>query len=105
MFASTEELQLTHFNIQMGIWAPDSGRDSEPVLMWKLIPVKIEPRSPNDTGGQEFPPSYEGDGTGRSSTRTQQAESERDDFGTIVTEVTTVTTVTSTRKKYRVEDA
>ena len=84
---------------------PESAsRDSEPLIMWKLIPVKIEPRSPNETAGQEFPPSYEGDGTGQSSTRTQRAESEHDDFGTIVTEVTTVTTVTSTRKKYRVED-
>ena len=65
--------------------------------MWKLIPVKIEL---NETGGQEFPPSYEGDPIGQSSTRTQRAESERDYFGTIVTEVTTITT----RKRYRVED-
>ena len=71
--------------------------------MWKLIPVNVEPRSPTEKAGQEFPPSYEGDGTGQSSTRTQQAESERDNFGTIVTEVTTVTT--STRRRYRVEDA
>jgi len=65
--------------------------------------VRVEPRSPNETVEQEFPPSYGGDGTGQSSTRTQRAESERDDFGTIVTEVTTVTT--STRRRYRVEDA
>jgi len=105
MFASTEGLQLNYFNIQVAIWAPESGRDSAPLLMWKLIPVKVEARPPNETGGQEFLPSYEGDGTGQSSTHTQRAESERDDFGTIVTEVTTVTTVTNTRKKYRVEDA
>ena len=101
MIASTEELQLTHFNIQVTIWAPDSGRDSAPLLMWKLIPVKVEPRSPNETGEHGFPPSYEGDETGQSSTRTQRAESERDDLGTIVTEVNTVTT----RRRYRVEDA
>jgi len=103
MFVSTEELQLNYFNIQVTIWAPDSGRDSAPVLMWKLIPVKVEPHSPNETGEHGFPPSYEGDGTGQSSTRTQRAESEpeRDGFGTIVTEVTTVTT----RRRYRVEDA
>ena len=63
--------------------------------------MKVEPRSPNETGGQESPPLYEGDETGQPSTRAQHAESERDDFGTIVTEVTTVTT----RRRYRVEDA
>ena len=46
-------------------------------------------------------PSYDGDTAGQSSAHTQHTESERDDFGTIVTEVTTVTT----RRKYRVEDA
>ena len=101
MFASTEELQLNYFNAQIVCWTPDGGRSSEPLLMWKLIPVKVEPRSPNETGGHGFPPSYEGDETGQSSTRTQRAESERDDFGTIVTKVTTVTT----RSRYRVEDA
>jgi hypothetical protein len=63
------------------------------LLMWKLIPVKVEPRPSAETAGQEFPPSYEGDAGGQSSTHTQHAESEHDDFGTIVTEVTTVTTV------------
>ena len=43
-------------------------------------------------------PLYEGVGQQSS---TQQTESERDDFGTIVTEVSIVTT----RKRYRVEDA
>ena len=46
-------------------------------------------------------PSYDGDTTGQSSAHTQHTESERDDLGTVVTEVTTVTT----RRKYRVEDA
>ena len=45
-------------------------------------------------------PSYDGDATGQSSARAQHAEYERDDFGTVVTEVTTITT----RKKYRVQD-
>lgn len=49
------------------------------------------------------PPSYDGDATEESPVRTQVAESERDDYGTIVTEVTTV--ITTTRKKFRVEDA
>jgi len=49
------------------------------------------------------PPLYNGDATGQASVHTQVAESERDDFGTIVTEVTTVTT--ATRRRYRVEDA
>ena len=67
--------------------------------------MKVEPSSSTKTVGQEFPPLYEGDSIGQSSTCTQRAESERDDFGTIVTEVTTVTTSTTTRKRYRVEDA
>ena len=58
-------------------------------------------RSPSGTVGQEVPPSYEGDAIGESSVRGQRTESERDEFGTIVTEVTTVTT----RRRYRVEDA
>ena len=44
-------------------------------------------------------PSYNEDATGQPSTHTHHADSERDDFGTIVTEVTTVTT----RRRYRVE--
>ena len=65
------------------------------LLMWKLIPVEAP-----ETIGQELPPLYEGDVTGQPPTRTQHAETERDDFGTIVTEVTTVTT----RRRYRVEN-
>ena len=64
--------------------------------------ISIPLRSPSEPLGG-FPPSYNRDTTGYSSTRTQHAEPERDDFGTIVTEVTT--TVVTTRKKYRVEDA
>ena len=59
--------------------------------IWKFIPVP----------GPGPPPSYDRDATGEPSTHTQHAESERDDFGTVVTEVTIVTT----RKRYRVEDA
>ena len=47
-------------------------------------------------------PSYKAD-AGWSSTRGQHAESERDEFGTIVNEVTVVTTTTN--KRYRREDA
>jgi hypothetical protein len=66
--------------------------------------VKVEgtlstPQLPSEVLGSE-PPSYNGDTTGQSFVHTQ---SERDDFGTVVTEVTTVTT--TTRRKYRVEDA
>jgi len=72
---------------------------------WRLIPVKVGGVSPpsqsfSETLGSGSPPLYDGDVTGQSSTRAQHAESERDDFGTIVTEVTVVTT----RKRYRVEN-
>ena len=46
-------------------------------------------------------PPYDGGAIGQSSTHAQHTESERDDFGTIVTEVTIVTT----RNRYRVEEA
>jgi len=78
-----------------------------PWQIWRLLPVKVEgtsttsSRSPFGAVGQEIPPSYEGDAIGEPSARTQRTESERDEFGTIVTEVTTVTT----RRRYRVEDA
>jgi len=71
--------------------------------MWKLIPVRAEPRPPNETMGEEFPPLYEGDPIGQPPAPAQRAEYERDDLGTIVTEITTVTT--STRRRYRIEDA
>ncbi|KAF9781764.1 hypothetical protein BJ322DRAFT_243295 [Thelephora terrestris] len=80
------------------IWTTDQDRESEPLMMWKLIPV--------ETTDQAVPPSYEGDGAGvgQSSVHAQRSESESDDFGTIVTEVSTVTTTTTTRRRYRVED-
>ena len=58
--------------------------------MWKLIPF--------ETAAQEFPPSYEGEATEQPPPQVQHVELERDDFGTIVTEVTTVTTVTTRRR-------
>ena len=71
--------------------------------LWKLIPVKaggaFTPRcSSFEIQESGSLPLYEGVGQQSS---THQAESERDNFGTIVTEVTVVTT----RKRYRVEDA
>lgn len=64
------------------------------------IPVSSQP--PSEPLGSDFPPSYNRDPTGQSSTHAQYAEFEGDGFGTIVTEVTT--TVVTTRKRYRVED-
>ena len=77
--------------------------------IWKFIPVNIDnaegtftpSQSSSDPLGSGPLPSYDGGTTGQSSARTQHTESDRDDFGTIVTEVTIVTT----RRKYRVEDA
>ena len=54
------------------------------------------------TLGSDSLPSYDGNATGEPSAHAQHMESERDEFGTIVTEVTT--TVVTTRKRYRVED-
>ena len=80
--------------------------------IWKFIPVKVEDaftpsRSPSETLGSDSLPSYDGDTSGRSSTRGQHVETEHDEFGTIVNEVTVVTTTNTvtTRKRYRVEDA
>ena len=72
--------------------------------IWKLISVKVEgvfapSRSSSETLSFGSLPSYDGEAW-QSSARTQQAESERDEFGTVVTEVTVITT----RKRYRVED-
>ena len=59
------------------------------------------------TPGSGSPPPYSGDVSGQSSTRAQYAESEHDEFGTVVNEVTVATTTSTvtTRKRYRVEDA
>ena len=77
--------------------------------MWRLVPERgvgafMPQRSSTSVETQEpgSLPSYEA-GPGQSSTRSQRAESERDEFGTIVDEVTVVTT--TTRRRYRVEDA
>ena len=60
------------------------------------------PRSSFEAPEQGPLPSYER-AARQSSTHAQRAESERDEFGTVVTEVSVVTT--TTRRKYRVEDA
>ena len=73
--------------------------------IWKLIPMKVEgsfarSQLSAETLGSGSLPSYDGE-TSQSSARAEQVQSERDEFGTVVTEVTVVTT----RKRYRVEDA
>ena len=89
----------------MGVWKED--KDNVPTWIWKLIPVKVAkfeeastPSISSETLGPDPLPSYNRNAAGQSF-HTQHAESERDDFGTIVTEVTVVTT----HKRYRVEDA
>ncbi|KAF9648163.1 hypothetical protein BDM02DRAFT_3115784 [Thelephora ganbajun] len=106
----------TRWSWAVSHWSKDNGAQvvswtegdhvSVPLLMWKLIPVKVEgmttpSRSSSETLGPGSLPSYDEDASGQSLTRAQRTESERDDFGTIVTEVTTITT----RKRYRVEGA
>jgi len=88
--------------MQMAMWM-DTG---EPLSwwIWKLIPMKVEGTSPpsqpsSETVGSGPFLSYDGPATGQSSTHAQHTESERDEFGTVVTEVTVITT----RKRYRVE--
>ena len=71
---------------------------------WRLIPARVEGVfTPSQSGSLGSLPPYGEDATGQSSTHTHHAESEGDDFGTIVTEVTTSTI--TTRKRYRVQDA
>jgi len=70
--------------------------------MWKLIPTEVEggatpPQPPDEALGLDPLPPLNENERRRPPT---QVEYERDDFGTVVTEVTIVTT----RKKYRVED-
>ena len=79
---------------------------------WRLISVKVEGTitpSPSELFGLGSLPPYDGDAAGQSSTHARHAESEHDEFGTIVNEVTIVTThstsTVTTRKRYRVEDA
>jgi len=81
--------------------------------VWKLIPVNVENAVPPsqllpDKLGLGSPPTYDGRTTEpESSTRARHAESESDEFGTVVNEVIVVTTTSTvtTRKRYRVEDA
>ena len=84
-------LNLSTPGPQVKTWTDDN-RDSQVGLMWNLIPVNA---GGPETMGRGPPPVYVGD-------TTQHAETERDDFGTIVTEVTTTTT--TTRRRYRVEE-
>ena len=81
-----------------------------PWQMWRLVPERgvgafMPQRSSTSVETLEpgSLPSYEA-GPEQSSSRTQHAESERNEFGTLVDEVTVVTT-TTTRRRYRVEDA
>jgi len=71
--------------------------------VWRLIPVEVESmdtplQSSSETFGLGLPP-YDLNESDQSSSHAQHVGSERDDFGTVVTEVTIVTT----RKKYRVD--
>jgi hypothetical protein len=101
-----EELLLSGFT-QVELWVDTNNR---PWFIWKLIPVKVvdlptPSSSSSETLGSGSLPSYDDGDNRQSSARTQRAESEHDEFGTVVTEVTTSSTIITTRKKYRVEDA
>ena len=93
-----------HLRIQVITWSDTGPR--QPWRVWKLIPVEVQGRSkpsqssPETRGLGSLPP-YNEDTTRQTSTNSQYAESERDDFGTVVTEVTVV----ATRKRYRVGNA
>ena len=94
-------LQLTDITFQTAIH-DDTGAACQ---MWRFVPVRTEgmstpSQSSSESLGLGFLPPYSGDATGQSTTHAQHAESERDDFSTIVTEVTTITT----RRRYRVQD-
>ena len=104
---NAKEPLLNRFTLQVQFWTAATVAEHYTWWIWKLIPVKVEddaptPPQPSSDGPL---PSYDEGTTGQSSTCAQHAESERDDFGTIVTEVTTTSTVVTTRKRYRVEDA
>ena len=69
--------------------------------VWRLIPVEaIPPKPPHEELGLGPLPPYDENEPGQPPARARHVEQERDDFGTVVTEVTIVTT----RKRYRVED-
>lgn len=70
--------------------------------VWRLIPEKFEERAAplyEQLGLGPLPP-YNEQGPGQPA-HDQRVEIERDDFGTVVTEVNIVTT----RKKYRVDNS
>lgn len=87
---------------QVQFWV---NNESHTEKIWKFFPVKTDASSTPPPEADDSP-LYEEGPTGQSSTRTKHAESEKDEFGTIVTEVTVVTTksTVTTRKKYRVGD-
>jgi len=87
------------FEIQVTVY--EENGDRWPNRIWILIPVKVEGGSSENLSSSSLP-AYDGEATGQSSARAQHAEYERDDFGTVVTEVTTSTI--TTRKRYRVQD-
>jgi len=79
-----------------------------PWQIWNLISVNVEntfapSQLSSETLSSGLLPSYDGEATSglQPSTCAHHTESEREGFGTIVTEVTTITT----HKRYRVEDA
>lgn len=105
MHRRQQSLELTHLS---QVELHDVHDKSVPWQTWILIPQKVEgsftpSQSLPKTVDPSIPPSNAEDVT-EPSTQTRHAEYERDDFGTIVTEVTTVTNTIITRKKYRVED-
>ena len=71
--------------------------------VWRLIPTDVEGTDPPyERFGLDAIPPYNENERMRLPAQVRREELERDDFGTVVTEVTTFTT--TTRKKYRVED-
>jgi len=105
----SRELELSGCALQVLVY--DDGVGVGAWRIWKLIPVNVEGAfahsrsSFNETVGSGSLPSYDGDTTGQSSTRTRHMESDSDEFGTIVNEVTVLTSTVTTRKRYRVEEA
>ena len=72
--------------------------------VWRLISTEVEGTgTPYERFGLDPLPQYNENEHMRFPAHVRREELERDDFGTVVTEVTTVTT--STRRRYRVEDA
>ena len=75
------------------------GSTGDPWQVWRLILVEvIPPQRPYEEIGLGLLPPYDENEPGQPPAHAQHVERERDDFGTVVTEITI------TRKKYRVED-